>query len=69
MLAVARKHVPVRTRFVKKSTHPWLNEACLTLVQRAREAEGTPEHKKKLRECSEGVLAEYYKYVDRTKAS
>ena len=34
VLTVARKHVPVQVRKVKKSTHPWLNDRCLELVQR-----------------------------------
>ena len=67
VLEVARKHVPVHLRNVKKSTHPWLNQTCLTLVQKARAAENTPEHAERLRECSEGVLAEFHKYVARTK--
>ena len=67
VLTSARKHVPSKTCSVRKSTHPWLNDRCRELVRRKQEAENTPLHRERLLECSQGVLEEYRKYVQRTR--
>ena len=67
LLVTARKHIPVHTKTVRKSTHPWMDDGCLELVRRKREAEGTPEYEERLRECSQGILAAYNKYVEKTR--
>ena len=65
VLSAARKHIPVSTEPATRKTHPWLNDRCLKLVAAKRAAEGTDEYRKKLKECSRGVLEEYNKYVHR----
>lgn len=65
VLTVTRKYIPVSTAPVKKSTHPWMNRRCLELVAAKRAAEGTAEYKRKLEECSRGILEEYHKHVER----
>ena len=67
VLETAKKHIPVKRRTVVKSTHPWVDEHCKTLVQRKREAEGTPEYEARLRECSEGMLQAYLAYAKKTR--
>ena len=67
LLETTRKYVPVTTKYLKKATHPWLNDKCRALVEEAKAAEGTPVHLNKLRACSEGILAEYTTYVEETK--
>ena len=67
VLEVARKHIPVKRRVVQKSTHPWLDAHCAELVRRKREAEGTAEYSKRVKECSEGVLQAYTAYTKKTK--
>ena len=52
---------------VSKSTHPWRNDWCRALVKEAQAAQGTYDHKEKLKQCSEGILQEYNAYVKRTK--
>ena len=68
LLKTARKHVPVTTWKEKKSSHPWLDDHCLALVQAKRQAGGTPEYEQKLKECSEGILHAYQEYAKRTRA-
>ena len=63
ILQTARRYIPVETNTLKKSTHPWMNDRCLALVAAKRAAEGTTEYKKKLHECSEGILEEFKKHV------
>ena len=65
LLTTARKYVPVEKRLLTKSSHPWLNERCLELVQEKRNAEGTPEYGEKTWLCSEGLLEEFHRYVGR----
>ena len=59
--------MPVTTKRVAKSTHPWVNEHCRALVARKREAEGTEAYAEALRECSEGLLEAYKKWVAETR--
>ena len=56
LLEVTRRHVTVERRVVEKSTHPWLNDRCRQLAAEERAAQGTPLHKQKLKQCSEGVF-------------
>ena len=67
LLHTLRKHVPTVTKSVTKSTHPWIDERCRKLVERKRAAEGTEDHADRLRECSEGLLEAYKKWVKDTK--
>ena len=68
ILHTARGYIPVGKGSVRKSTHPWMNTRCLELVAAKREAEDTPEYDQKLKECSEGILEEFNKYVGRVRS-
>ena len=67
LLSTLRRFVPLEKKQVKKSTHPWMDKNCLELVRRKREAEGTPEYEEKLKECSDGVLQAYKRWVQKTR--
>ena len=68
LLRLLDRFVPKRVVSTESSKHPWLNEQCLELIRKKRAAEGTPDFADAARACSEGILMEYHKYVDRTRA-
>ena len=50
-----------------KNSHKWISSKCRSLLQRKHEAIGKPEFGREAKACSDGLLPEYYKYIDRTK--
>ena len=66
LLRTLRKHVPVRKKVVTKSSHSWVDDHCLELVAKKREAEGTEAYAERLKECSEGLLEAYRRWVAKT---
>ena len=52
LLERARRYVPVRKVTETKFTHPWLNDRCVQAVKRKREAEGIPDYRSRVVECS-----------------
>ena len=67
VLEAMRKHVPSKKLKKRKCTHPWLTDKVLNLVQKKRDAAGTPEETKAAEECSEALLQEYKAWVQRTR--
>ena len=72
---VTRIIIGILDRLVQKriisndlSKHPWLNDRCLEFIRRKRAVEGTSEFADAAAACSAGILAEYHKYIDRTRA-
>ena len=65
--STARRFIPVSTRTVYKSTHPWINKRCKEVVEEKRRAEGLPIYGDKLKVCSEVILEEFNMYVTRTR--
>ena len=68
VLQLAEGFVPKKSVVDRKSTHPWLNERVVKLVQSKEEAEGTERELEAAEACSTAVLEEYRTYVSRTKA-
>ena len=54
------------TLSTKKSSHPWLNDRTISLVDAKRTAEGTPLEKEATLVCSAGLAAAYHYYTART---
>ena len=67
LVSILDRFVPKRVLTNDVSTHPWLNERCLDLIRRKRSAEGTPGFLDVAAACSAGILAEYHRYIDRTR--
>ena len=65
--SAARRFIPVSTRTVYKSTHPWINKQCKEVVGEKRWAKGSAFYGDKLKACSEVILEEFNMYVDRTR--
>jgi hypothetical protein len=63
ILDCARHHIPQRTLREHKSTHPWVNDRVIKLVEAKRAAEGTDREVDCRDRCSAGLLEEYRKYV------
>ena len=67
ILEFGRAHIPLRQQTVRQSSHPWLNQRCFELIQEKINAEGSDEYKQKQKACTEGLLLEHSKYIQRTK--
>ena len=63
ILEKASEHIPQRNQRTKKSTHPWLTNDLVHLVDAERAAEGTHAYGDAVKVCSARILAEYYKYT------
>ena len=62
ILEKASKHIPQRTLHVKKSSHPWLTDTIVQLVEAKRAAVGPIEYEAAVKACSDGIMAEYNAY-------
>ena len=62
----AAKWIPLSTFSTIKSSHPWLNDRTIALVDAKRTAEGTPLEKEVTLACSAGLAAAYHDYTART---
>ena len=63
ILDCASDFIPERTLRERKSTHPWINDHVLHLIVSKHQAEGTDTEKMARDACSQGILAEFGKYV------
>jgi hypothetical protein len=63
ILTHARKFIPRRIIQERRSTHPWINDRVVQLVQQKKAAEGTGYENEAKGQCSAGILEEYGKYV------
>ena len=52
---------------VQKSTHPWLNNRALSMVQEKVAAEGTSEERAAAERCSKVIMEEQKAWLDKTK--
>ena len=59
--------VPQRFIQERKSTHPWINERVLSLVENKHEMVGTDREEEARDACSKGLLEEFCKFVQREK--
>ena len=50
----------------RKSTHPWLNDCAVALVDAMRAAQGTLLERERTLACSAGLAAECHDYIVRT---
>ena len=66
ILRSASSCTPLSTLSAKKSSHPWLNDRTIALVDAKRTAEGTPLEKGATLACSAGLAAAYHDYTART---
>ena len=60
-------HIPCKTKSVKKSTLPWLNEICYQAIRSKQEAVGLTNYNEVAAQCREVLLGERHKYLDRLK--
>ena len=67
VLELARCFIPHETKEVTRNSHPWVNERCKQLVDAKHKAEGTERFVEVSLECSNGLLEEYFKYVEQVK--
>ena len=65
ILRYAEECIPKRLLRDRKSSHPWVNDRILDLVQRKRAAEGTNDECRLRAEYNAGVREEYLRYVAR----
>ena len=57
--SLAEFFIPRRRMNERKSTHPWIDEKILYLVQAKLAAEGTEDEPECRKRCSEGIIQEY----------
>ena len=62
---LSRKFIPQRTLKERKSTHPWVNERIIKLVELKQAAEGTANEASRRAQCSAAILDEYGRYIAR----
>ena len=69
ILRASNLFIPSKILKERKSTHPWVNERIVQLVQRKKQAAGTThaEAQAASEACSVGIKAEYAKYVAKEK--
>ncbi len=67
VLDVASGYIEKRVVRERKSVHPWVNDVALDLVARKRDAVGTAEEAEATNKCTEGLKAEFDKFVEQTK--
>ena len=67
LLEATRRHIPSKKLKERKCTHPWLTEEVLKLVQKKRDAAGTPGEEEAAKECSNALFKEYKAWAQRTK--
>ena len=65
ILRAASSCIPLSTLSSKKSSHPWLNDRTIALVDAKRTAEGTPLEKEATLACSAGLAAAHHDYTAR----
>ena len=63
ILCLAEYFIPKRWMHERKSTHPWINENVLRLVQAKMAAEGTDAEADSRKRCSTCIMEEYGKFV------
>ena len=66
ILRSASSCIPLSTLRTKKSSHPWLNDRTIALVDAKRTAEVTAFEKEATLACSAGLAAAYHDYTGRT---
>ena len=66
VLRVAKTCISLTTLRARKSTHPWLNDRAVALVDAKRAAQGTLLERETTLACSAGLAAEYHDNIVRT---
>ena len=66
ILRSARSCIPLTTLRSRKSSHPWLNDRSVALIDAKRAAERTPLEKETTPACSAGLAAAHLDYTART---
>ena len=69
IFAVAREHIPQREIWERNSAHPWVNRRVVDLVLQKRLAEGTDKEVECRKRCSEAIMEEYGKYIQKERCS
>lgn len=68
ILRHARRFIPHKRIKERKTTHPWVNDRVMELVQLKCDAAGSLHEADCRQQCSSGILEEYWKYVARERA-
>jgi hypothetical protein len=63
----AEKFIPKRILLESKSSHPWVNDRVIRLVNQKQAAAGTEQEQIKCEACSAGLKEEFDKYVQKGK--
>ena len=66
VLRAAETCIPLTTLRALKSSHPWLKDRAVALVDAKRAAQGTPLEMETTLACSAGLAAEYHDYIVQT---
>ena len=67
VLSAAAQYIPKRIIKCRKSTHPWLNDHVLDLVESKKQAWGTDHEKQAQTECSQGILEAYHTHTGKVR--
>ena len=60
-----KEYIPQRTMSEGKSTLPWVNKRVASLLKKKEAAEGSIHAEVCRKRCTEGILAEYGKYIEK----
>ena len=63
IFGVLDHHIPSRTIYERKLTHPWINDRCLLVVRTKNAAAGTDAFADETKRCNTVLFEEYIKYV------
>ena len=67
VLSAAAQHIPQRIIKCRKSTHPWMTDHVLSLVELKINACGTDLEKQAQNDCSQGILEAYHTYTGKVR--
>ena len=67
ILEAAEEWIPRKKKTVKSSSHEWLTDEVVRLVQAKRDAEGTPHELEAAQTCSAEITAEFARFVEKSK--
>ena len=61
------KYIPRKEIICKRSSHPWINDRCKRAIFEKTQAEGSENYESKCKDCSDILLEERQKYVNKLK--
>ncbi len=65
VFAILRRHIPERELLERKTTHPWVNERCVSAIRAKNASLGATEFASESAKCNAIIFEEFVEYVQR----